>query len=131
MVVDTTSFKLISWTIPSPRGLWYRGIVLTPKGLFITPELDVVSMDSIAAAIEQGPEEVLPILTGHGRFKRCEFIKLTALQSVSVNTNTGTIHMTTEDSDTSVRVPDRALQAKIAAALGEYVRQVRAETQTN
>jgi hypothetical protein len=69
-VPSTHQPRLLTWTIPTPQGLWYQAFVLVDSGLFATPRIDTTTMDGLKAAAGTDTRTVVEFLTDHGRSKR-------------------------------------------------------------
>lgn len=126
---DAPAVHLVPWTIPKPMGLWYRAFVLTEMGIFITPEMDVSSMEELKAALPAGPDAVVGVLTEHGRGKRSQFVPLESIVGLLANEDAGTIHLKVSDAkqeNPMVRVPRRDQLPKIAAAVTNFVKRTKA-----
>ncbi len=112
--------RLLTWTVPTPRGLWYRSIIVIDQGFFITPDIDTASMEALKQAAAAGTEELVSVLTSHGRFKRPRYVKWSSLKGVQYNAATGAIDLTlTEGEAVSVVVPDRDRGEKLARVLSK------------
>ncbi len=115
--VDDTTIRLLTWKVPTPRGLWHRAFVVTEKGLFLTPDIDTTTMNGLKKAADSDPGELLAQLTGHGRFKRSTFLAWPSITSVRHNGATGIIEVETEDGVTTAKVADRERLEKLARVL--------------
>ena len=103
--------------MPSPQGLWYRAIVVIDKGIFVTPKVDVTTLESFKAAASVDTAEVVKVLTGHGRFKRPQFLAWTSISAIRINASTGAIDIECSEGTVSVTVPDRERLQKLGKVL--------------
>lgn len=119
---------LLPWTIPKPVGLWYRAFVLTQNGIYITPEVDFTTIEALKAALDQGEEAVLELLTVHGRSKRSQFVPISLVSGLTVNEPAGTLHLKVSDDSVDnpmVRIPKRDQLPKLAKALTAFIKRSR------
>lgn len=114
--------EILDWTIPSPRGLWYRAIVLVGPGVFVTAEIDVTMLKRIRNARADGPRAVSAVLLDHGRFKRPEFLRFNEITGVKLERSTGLMHIASAATTVSVRVPDRHRLESLGHDFGEALR---------
>ncbi len=126
-----STVHLLPWTIPKPVGLWYRSFVLVEEGIYVTPEMDFTSFEELKGSIDGGADEVLRVLTDHGRSKRSQFVPIGAVVGVAANEAAGTIHIKVDGDhldDPMVRVPKRDQLPKVAKALAAFVKRARANS---
>lgn len=109
--------RLLTWKVPTPRGLWHRAFVVTEKGLFLTPDIDTTTMNGLREAADSDPAKLLTLLTGHGRSKRSTFFKWHAINAIRHNGSTGIIEVETDDGVTTAKVADRERLEKLARVL--------------
>ena len=110
--------RLLTWTVPTPRGLWYRSIIVIDQGLFITPDIDTSTMEALKKAASAGTEELVSALTSHGRFKRPRYLSWSTLEEVRHSPTTGTIELVVEGEEAvSVVIADRDRSEKLARVL--------------
>jgi len=125
---EAPSVHLLPWTIPKPMGLWYRAFVLTSKGIYITPEVDFTTIESLKGSLAEGEDAVLELLTVHGRSKRAQFVPLNAVSGIAANEAAGTIHVKVSDDSLDnpmVRIPKREQLPKLAKALTTFIKRSR------
>ncbi len=127
----TVSARILQWTVPTPRGLWYRAFVVTPKGVFLTAEIDVTSMQAISEAANavDGSAEGWASLRkalATKRFKQPTFVPLGEITGISRNVTGGWIDLVSESDTTRARVPNRDQLAEVADALSVAVKAARA-----
>ncbi len=115
----TSEPRLLTWTIPSPQGLWYRAIVVIDQGLFVTPKIDVTTLESCKSAASTDTAELVEILTGHGRFKRPQFLAWASITAIRQNSATGSIEIECGEHSVSVTVPDRDRLDKLGRVLAK------------
>lgn len=82
-----------SWTIPTPRGLWYQAFVFVDRGVFLTDRIDITTLKSIQKATALGTAATVKALTDHGRFKRPTFTPYDRLRGLRANHTGGTIEL--------------------------------------
>lgn len=110
--------RLLNWTIATPRGLWYRTVILAEQGVFVTPEVDASTMQAITEASKSGTIELVRKLNSLGRFKKARFLAWGEITAILVNEDTGTIELTASEKETvSVVVPDRERLKAMARVL--------------
>jgi hypothetical protein len=113
----TSEPRLLTWTIPTPQGLWYRAIVVIDKGIFITPKIDVTTLESFKTAAASDTSELVEALTGHGRFARPQYLNWSSITAIRSNASAGLIEIEAGDNATSVAVPDRDRLEKLGRVL--------------
>lgn len=84
---------VLSWKIPTPKGLWYRALVGVQKGLFVTPDVDVTTLNAIKAAAKTGPADVVQELNGNGRSKRAQFVAWNEVTAIRATPGMGTLEI--------------------------------------
>ncbi len=109
--------RLLTWTIPTPQGLWYQAFVLVDSGLFATPRIDTTTMDGLKAAAGTDTRTVVEFLTDHGRSKRPDYLPWEKISNIQLNSLTGSIEVVGEAKVVSITVPDRERLEKIAKVL--------------
>ncbi len=113
----TSEPRLLTWAIPTPHGLWYRAIVVIDRGIFVTPKVDVTTLDSARAAAATDAAELIENLTGHGRFKRPQFLAWKSITGIRSNASTGAIDIECGEQTVSVTIPDRERLEKLGRVL--------------
>ena len=115
---ETVDVHVLPWKVPTPRGLWHRAFVLTERGCFVTPDIDYTMMQSIKAAAAEGAEEVVRVMTEHGRSKRVQFLPWADITTVRVSPGLGLIEIGGDDRGMlGVKIPDRERLEKVGKAL--------------
>lgn len=113
-----------SWTIPTPRGLWYQAFVFVDRGVFLTDRVDITTLKRIQKATAGGTAATVKELTEHGRFKRPTFTPYSDVSGLRANITGGTIELQTTSELLKANVPNRerleALPADFKAALATF-----------
>ena len=109
--------RLLTWTIPTPQGLWYQAFVLIDRGLFATPKIDATTMEGLKAAASADTQTVVGFMTDHGRSKRPEYLPWEKISAIQLNSLTGSIEVVGEGKVVAITVPDRDRLEKIAKVL--------------
>lgn len=116
-----------SWTIPSPRGLWYQAFVFVDRGVFLTDRIDITTLKSIQKAATAGTAATVKVLTDHGRFKRPTFIPYAQVKGLRANQGAGTVELHSDEEILKANVPNRerlaALPGECKAALAAFSKQ--------
>lgn len=114
---------LHKWTIPSPRGLWYRGIVRIDHLLFVTSEVDYTTMESIEQAVPGDPKELVTTLMGHGRFNRPVALKIAEISGIERDATKGMLRIVAGEESLELRVPNRERLDEVAKLIAKTVKQ--------
>lgn len=113
-----------SWTIPSPRGLWYQAFVFVDRGVFLTDRVDITTLKGIQKASLNGTAATVKKLTEHGRFNRPTFVPYSELKGLRASQGAGTIELQNGDEILKANVPNRerleALPGEFRAALAVF-----------
>lgn len=113
-----------SWTIPTPRGLWYQAFVFVDRGVFLTDRVDITTLKGIQKASVSGTAATVKELTEHGRFKRPTFTPYAEVKGLRANQGAGTIELQAGEEILKANVPNRerleALPAEFKAALAVF-----------
>ena len=116
-----------SWTIPTPRGLWYQAFVFVDRGVFLTDRIDITTLKAIQKASAGGTAATVKELTEHGRFKRPTFTPYDEVKGLRPNQGAGTIELQSGDEILKANVPNRerleALPGDFKAALASFMKQ--------
>lgn len=107
MTDASTPTVVLSWTIPTPRGLWYQAFVFVDRGVFLTDRTDISTLKRIQKASHDGTAATVKELTDHGRFKRPSFVPYTDVRSLRVNQGAGTVELETINGVHKANVPNR------------------------
>lgn len=98
---------VLSWTIPTPRGLWYQAFVFVDRGVFLTDRVDIATLKRIQRASQDGTAATVKELTEHGRFKRPMFVPYADVKGLRTNLTGGTIELETANEPLKANVPNR------------------------
>jgi len=116
-----------SWTIPTPRGLWYQAFVFVDRGVFLTDRIDITTLKAIQKASTGGTAATVKELTEHGRFKRPTFTPYAEVKGLRANQGAGTIELQSGNEILKANVPNRerleALPGDFKAALAAFTKQ--------
>lgn len=116
-----------SWTIPTPRGLWYQAFVFVDRGVFLTDRIDITTLKAIQKASAGGTATTVKELTEHGRFKRPTFTLYADVKGLRANYSSGTIELKSGEEILKANVPNRerleALPGEFKAALAVFSKQ--------
>ena len=116
-----------SWTIPTPRGLWYQAFVFVDRGVFLTDRVDITTLKAIQKASVNGTAATVKELTEHGRFKRPTFVPYPQFKGLKANEGAGTIELHSETDILKANVPNRerleALPDECKDALAVFIKQ--------
>lgn len=123
----STPTIVLSWTIPTPRGLWYQAFVFVDRGVFLTDRIDIATLKRIQKATAGGTASTVKELTDNGRFKRPVFIPYTDVKGLKANATGGTIELHTSSDSLKASVPNRdrldLLPGEFRSALAVFTRQ--------
>lgn len=114
---------LHQWTIPSPRGLWYRGIVRIDHLLFVTSEVDYTTMEAIQNAVPGDPKELVTTLMGHGRFNRPTTVKIADITGLDRDATKGLLTIVAGDQTVEMKVPNRERLDEVAKHVAMLIKQ--------
>ena len=114
---------LHQWTIPSPRGLWYRGIVRIDHLLFLTSEVDYTTMEAIQGAVPGDPKDLVTTLMGHGRFNRPVTVKIADITGLDRDATKGLLTIRTDEESYEMRVPNRDRLDEVARLIAKTIKQ--------
>ncbi len=114
---------LHQWTIPSPRGLWYRGVVRIDHLLFVTSEVDYTTMEAITAAVPGDPKELVETLMGHGRFNRPTAVKIADITGLDRDATKGLLTIKTDETTIELKVPNRERLDEVAKHVAVIIKQ--------
>lgn len=116
-----------SWTIPTPRGLWYQAFVFVDRGVFLTDRIDITTLKGIQKASSGGTASTVKELTEHGRFKRPTFTPYAEVKGLRANQSAGTIELQSGEETLKANVPNRerleVLPTEFKAALAVFAKQ--------
>lgn len=123
----STPTIVLSWTIPSPKGLWYQAFVFVDRGVFLTDRIDITTLKRIQKATAGGTASTVKELTDHGRFNRPVFTPFEELKGLRVNTTGGTVELQTSGDTLKATVPNRdrlqLMSEEFRTALATFVKQ--------
>lgn len=114
---------LHQWTIPSPRGLWYRGIVRIDHLLFVTSEVDYSTMEAIQSAVPGDAKELVTTLMGHGRFNRPQAVKISDITGLERDATKGLLRIVTTEETIELKVPNRDRLDEVARIVATTIKQ--------
>lgn len=109
--------RLLTWAIPTPQGLWYRAVVVIDRGVFVTPRVDVTTLEALKTASAEGTTELVKALTEHGRSKRPDYVAWESITAIRQNSSVGEIEIEADEKVISFTIPDRERMDKIGRAL--------------
>lgn len=87
------------------------------KGIFVTPDIDTMSLNGLKDAAAVDVKELVSQLTGHGRFKRAQFFPWESITALRMNKSCGSIEIEADSETTTVKVADRERLEKLARVL--------------
>ena len=123
------TIDLHKWTIPSPRGVWFRGIVRIDHLLFITSEVDQTTMKSIEEAVGGDTKELVTTLMGHGRFNRPTTLKIADITGLERDATKGLLTIQTGDEEVELKFHNRDRLDEVAKLVAATIKQHRAAPQ--